>query len=87
MEKEQFELIATNIGALTARTCVNEFVLASLLASHPNPTGALEFWNRHLAEASDRGFESSGLPAFPAVLQEQLAHWSKALAAAVARES
>lgn len=87
MEKEQFDLLATNIGALTARTCVNEFVLASLLASHPNPAGALAFWNRHLPEASDRGFESAELPAFPAVLQDQLAHWSKALAAAAAQES
>ena len=87
MEKEQFELIATNLGALSARTSVNELVLASLLVSHPNPAGALEFWQRNLVEASDRGFESSSLPGFPAALQEHLAHWSKALAAAAARDS
>ncbi|WWW34056.1 hypothetical protein V8017_13030 [Stenotrophomonas rhizophila] len=86
LEREQFELIATSIGALSARTSVNEFVLASLLAAHPNPKAAQDFWKRHLPEASDRGFESSNLPGFPVTLQEQLAHWSKAFAAAVARQ-
>lgn len=83
MDDVEFDIFFQNLGALAARASVNEAVLIALVTSHPAPETVLACWNEHLTDVADFGFEGA-LPSFSDTLQEQLAHWSQVISAAVA---
>lgn len=65
------------MAVILAKVKATELAVASLIASHPNPSLALAIWDRTHLDLSDESFDAGAIPGYQGQMALSLASWSR----------